>query len=74
MSLFCSVATKYRWEVLAWCLMPNHCHLVLRAPEDGLLRGISGAVTATTPGARTVATIGADHLFRNRFRWVQVLE
>lgn len=65
------VATRYRWDVYAWCLMPNHHHVVLQAPHDGLSEGfrlLNGNYSRQTNhryGRR-------DHLFRNRFRWVHL--
>ena len=32
------VATKFEWEVYAWCLMPNHHHVVLHATQERLFR------------------------------------
>ena len=67
-----SVATKYRWDVFAWCLMPNHHHVALRAPEDGLSAGFQEL--NGNHARRTNRRHGrVDHLFRNRFRWVHVL-
>jgi REP element-mobilizing transposase RayT len=34
------VARKYGWRVLAYCLMDNHYHLLIRVGEQGLSRGM----------------------------------
>lgn len=34
------VATKYHWEILAYCLMRNHYHLVIRVTDGRLARGM----------------------------------
>jgi putative transposase len=40
LSMLDRVALKYRWIGLAYCLMGNHYHLVLRIPAGGLSRGM----------------------------------
>ena len=35
-----AACTKAGWEVLAYCLMPNHFHLVLRTPRGNLVAGM----------------------------------
>jgi REP element-mobilizing transposase RayT len=40
LTLLNRVAKKRRWEVLAYCLMRNHYHLILRVESGGLARGI----------------------------------
>jgi REP element-mobilizing transposase RayT len=32
-------ADRYGWRVLAWCVMPNHTHLVLSTPRGGFSDG-----------------------------------
>lgn len=32
-------ATRHHWSVLAWCVMPNHHHVVLRMPHGGFSVG-----------------------------------
>lgn len=42
--LFClmldRIALRYDWKILAYCLMGNHYHLVLRVGDKGLSRGM----------------------------------
>ena len=67
-----AVATKYKWDVFAWCLLTNHYHVLLRAPEHGLSLGfqqLNGDYSRRTNRRHD----RVDHLFRNRFRWVEVL-
>jgi putative transposase len=58
-------ATRHRWSVLAWCLMPNHYHVVLRTPKGGFSTGfrqING-----NHSRRTNRRHARDaHLFKNR--------
>jgi REP element-mobilizing transposase RayT len=60
------VALRYRWEILAFCLMTNHYHLLLRIPEHGLSRGMQmlngGYAQMTNARYRT-----RDHVFGRRF-------
>jgi putative transposase len=61
-----AAATKHRWEVFAWCLMPNHYHVVLRAPEGAASSGfqeLNGDHARRTN--RRHGRVG--HLFQNRF-------
>jgi REP element-mobilizing transposase RayT len=34
------VTVRYRWNLLAYCLMPNHVHLLVETPEPNLGRGM----------------------------------
>src|SRR5918999_33368 len=36
-----SVVAKHRWTVLAYALLPNHYHLLIRSPVDDLSRGMN---------------------------------
>jgi REP-associated tyrosine transposase len=38
--LYGRTAKKYEWETLAWVLMPNHHHFVLRLTKGGLSEGM----------------------------------
>jgi putative transposase len=65
------VATRYRWEVFAWCLMPNHYHVVLRSEQAAFSRGFQ--VLNQTHSIRTNKRHGRSaHLFRNRPHCIEV--
>lgn len=38
--MYTRVARKYRWATIAWALMKNHHHLVIRLTEGGLSDGM----------------------------------
>ena len=38
--LACKVVRRHGWTVYAYCLMPNHYHLVLETPADDLAAGM----------------------------------
>lgn len=63
--LLARTARRHGWRVLAWCLMPNHYHVVPRMPRDGFSVGfqqING-----TYSRRTNRRYGrSDHLWKNR--------
>jgi REP element-mobilizing transposase RayT len=65
------VATRYEWEVFAWCAMPNHYHVVLRTTLNGFSRGFQ--VMNQTHSLRTNRRYGRSaHLFKNRPNCVEV--
>jgi REP element-mobilizing transposase RayT len=46
MKLLERVARRYRWELLGWCLMGTHYHLIIRTPRPNLghgMRDLNGA-------------------------------
>lgn len=58
-------ATQFRWDVLAWCLLPNHYHVLMRTPFGGFSDGFQ--VLNGSHARRTNRRHGrSDHLFRNR--------
>lgn len=61
-----AVISTYELECAAYCLMPNHYHLLLRAPEGALstaMRTLNGRYSL-----RFNKRYGRDaHLFKNRF-------
>jgi putative transposase len=63
--------TRYGAQLLAYCLMGNHYHLVLNTPEAGLsllMRHINGVYTQDFN--RCHALVG--HLFQGRFKAILV--
>src|SRR5213080_4184400 len=59
------VAFKFKWQVYAWCLMPNHHHVVLRTTQDRFSEGFQQL--NGNHSRRTNRRHGrTDHLFRNR--------
>ena len=61
-----TIAKRHAWRVLAYCLMNNHYHLVLRLGTRGLSRGMQSlnGGYATAFNAREGRM---DHLFGRRF-------
>jgi putative transposase len=60
------VVRRYRWNCLAYCLMTNHFHLVIRI-ED---RGLSGGMQELTSGYSRQTNRRynrSGHIFRQRF-------
>jgi len=60
------LAKRYDWRVLAYCLMNNHYHLVLRLGDLGMSRGMQSlnggyAISFNAREGRR------DHLFGRRF-------
>ncbi len=66
------LAKRYDWRVLAYCLMNNHYHLVLRLGDRGMSRGMQSlnggyAISFNAREGRR------DHLFGRRF-WSRELD
>jgi putative transposase len=60
------LAKEYRWRVLAYCLMNNHYHLVLRLGSAGLSRGMQ-ALNGGYARVFNEREGRRDHLFGRRF-------
>ena len=63
---FDRVAVDCEWEVFAWCLMRNHAHWVLRAPEGAISCGMQSLLGGHARGIN-LRHGRVGHLFRNRF-------
>lgn len=57
-------------RILAWCLMPNHWHLLLQPREDGELSRFVRLVTLTHAQRWHAhrGTAGSGHLYQGRFK------
>ncbi|MGH3025981.1 MAG: transposase [Gaiellaceae bacterium] len=63
---FDRVAADYEWELFAWCLMENHAHWLLRAPQGAISLGMQELLSGHARGINArYDRVG--HLFRNRF-------
>ncbi len=66
-----AVCRRFGWRVQAWCLMPNHYHLVAATPEANLSRGMRQlAGVYTQRFNRRHDQIG--HLFQGRYKAILV--
>jgi putative transposase len=61
---------RYPVAVLAYCVMPNHWHLVLRPEHDRALSAFTGwlALTHTQRWHAHRHTAGSGHLYQGRFK------
>jgi REP element-mobilizing transposase RayT len=65
------VITQFNWLCQAWCLMDNHCHLMIQTPDGNLSKGmrqLNGVYTQTSN--RRHKRVG--HLFQGRFKAILV--
>ncbi len=58
-------ATRYKWEVYAWCVMTTHHHVVVRAPKNGLSAGFQ-LVNGSHSRRMSRRYTRTAHLFHNR--------
>ena len=67
---------RFGTELLAWCLMPNHWHLVVRPHEDGELSEFVGWMTLTHTQRWHAhrQNPGSGHLYQGRFKSFPVQE
>ncbi len=61
---------KYGMRILAYCIMPNHWHLVLHPVNDGDLKNFIGWITNTHTRRWHVAkkSVGEGHLYQGRYK------
>lgn len=65
-SLLALVVRRWRWYVAAFCLMPNHYHLVVEAPVQRLSRGMH-ALNGRHARRFNERHGRSGHLFQERF-------
>lgn len=74
LSLLTRVTERRRWNVLDWCLMPNHFHLLIQLEAGGLsdgMRELNGCFSRWS-NMQTERT-GTGHFVKNRFGCVDVI-
>ena len=61
---------KYPVQLISFCLMPNHWHLVVRPEQDGMMGRMLRWVTATHTQRfhAHYQTAGSGHLYQSRFK------
>jgi putative transposase len=67
------VSRRREWQIIDWCLIPNHYHLLIQLTDDGLsdgMRELNGCF-ARWSNLQTGRT-GTGHVFKNRFAAVEV--
>ncbi len=69
--VFAGVCERYNWRCHAYCLMPNHYHVVVETPEANLSRGmrqLNGVFTQDSNRRHDLV----GHLFQGRFKAILV--
>lgn len=67
LQLFGAIIKRLRWEVFAYCLMPNHYHLLVATPDPSLARGmqqLNGTYAQRFNGRHE----RVGHVFQGRYR------
>ena len=61
---------RYAMRILAYCIMPNHWHLVIYPKKDGDLSAFMGWITNTHTRRWHTAhkSIGSGHLYQGRYK------
>ena len=71
LDVLADVVDRFRWICHAYCLMDNHCHLIIETPEANLSRGtrqLNGVYTQVFN--RRHGRVG--HLFQGRYKAILV--
>ncbi|MEN8180084.1 MAG: transposase [Pseudomonadota bacterium] len=71
LSILAEVVGRFNWDCHAYCLMTNHCHLVIETPDGNLSKGmrqLNGMYTQASN--RRHNRMG--HLFQGRFKGILV--
>lgn len=61
---------RFLVEVLVYCIMPNHWHLILKPLEEGALSKFMGWLTMTHTQRWHMAhhSVGSGHLYQGRYK------
>jgi putative transposase len=74
LSLLARVSLRRGWNLLDWCLLPNHFHLVVRLENGELssgMRELNGCYSRWSN--RRTGRTGTGHLVKNRFGCIDVI-
>ena len=67
LTLLADSTQRYGWQVLSYCLMPNHLHLLLQTPEPNLSQGMRH-LTGSYARAFNTTHEFVGHLFQGRYK------
>ncbi len=71
LGVFASVISQFNWTCYAYCLMSNHYHLLVQAPDGNLSKGMRQLNGVYTPDYNRRHNI-TGHLFQGRYKSVLV--
>ena len=57
---------RYRWQVLSYCLLPNHLHVLVQTPDANLSLGMR-RLTGSYARQFNIAHDRSGHVFQGRF-------
>jgi REP element-mobilizing transposase RayT len=64
---FSEAFAKTDWQIYAWCLMPNHLHLVIETPRANLVDGMKWLLGTYTQRFNARHKLWG-HLFSGRYK------
>jgi putative transposase len=70
LAILADVARRFKWQVLSYCLMPNHLHLLLQTPAPNLAQGMQHLSGGHSKGTSRAERGQAEARPRRRHAWV----
>lgn len=71
LSILAEVVGRFNWDCHAYCLMTNHCHLVIETPDGNLSKGMR-QLNGMYAQASNRRHNRMGHLFQGRFKGILV--